>query len=178
MELDNLFSYFRTFRSVSLTTQMPPHVTIDTLLDALHDHEFMIKLNPLVITMERISLEDNPVLKAHGAASDASAYRIEESIQYFGRITFTAAFMDEADGCTVIVNAPLGLIIRSKYQARQTSALEDQGGCVSLEETGSLEANLLLMPFIKSNYESTHRHLHQDLCKHVSTIGTTGGGTL
>ena len=151
-----------------MVTKFPSGVRGSDLISVLHDHERMIRSNPLVTGLEKISLAGDPSLATDIGYADAQAYRIEEAL-LFGRIHPTVAFHDTPDGVDCVLHAPLGLVIRIRYRVSSgESDSERSGGGVVLEEISHLRGSTILMPFIRRSFEASHRTTHRLLLEQLS----------
>ncbi len=177
-------SFFRTTRQVSIITPLPSDVSPSTLIEALHDHERMLRLSPIVTGWKKIHSRQELIAGGlHCADSVADtpeadlsidAYHVQETVPYVGGISFTTSFKDVPNGLDSIVNAPLG--VRLEVSWRVVSGPGDKAGEAAnvLREECKLDGCAILMPFIKANFEKTHRTMQASLLDQLSTQNSSG----
>ncbi|KAI9678715.1 MAG: hypothetical protein M1817_005772 [Caeruleum heppii] len=133
--------------SFTLSARIPASIPTSTIIDAVHDHSFLITLSPLVTEHHQIPTDRPNVTK----------YAVTEKIHYlpFGlfpaHITFTTEFEDVDDGVKSTVHVPAGFDGTYNYQVRRS----DDGSRV-LHEEAQFTCNMLLMSFVKNTMSKAH----------------------
>ena len=165
-----------TFR---ITLPLPPSVSADTAVGALHLHSNTLTLHPLVVSFKEIPTD------AIAGASDAffsteeskpiKAYEVTESVQVVPgigswgkkRVTFPAIYQDTTDGVKTRADATGGVIVKAQWHVQQiTGASRNEGnveGGWELVEDVTFECPALLMPFVKRSAEDSHRKVCERL---------------
>lgn len=163
-------SFFQSRREVVIDQQVPSEVSRAALLAALHDHERMLKLSPLVFKSESIPAPEGKIHQSEIAGAPRKEdntvwYRVWEKVPWVGDISFTASFANRDDGVYSTVMAPMGLRMKVSW-----AVIDDTSApaVMRLHEVCELEGNTLLMPFITSTFEKTHRTMQEDLFKQLS----------
>jgi hypothetical protein len=125
-------------RSVFTTvTPLPSYVHRDTVVEGLHSHGDMIKLNPLVVKYERC---DSP---RHAPVDEFYCvwYELTDKIRYLpgisGKVSYKACFHDLPTGLQTHVYAPTGLDIQEKWSV---------GGSMPGEPRQPIELGLTNVP--------------------------------
>ncbi len=160
-------AWAETTRNLRSTHPIPAPIDPQTLISALHDHDRIIHLNPLVTDSTRITLTDDSFLATETTdPTNATAFRISDKIPWYGTISYTAAITKTAEGTDSIVNAPMGLKVWTKMRVRKADG-EDGGAQWLLEEGTVFRGNWLLMSFTVANYESSHNEMREKLFKQL-----------
>lgn len=177
-------SFFRTTNHVSIITPIPSDVSSSTLIEALHDHERMLRLSPIVTGWQKIHSRQELIgagLHCVDAVADTSegdvsidAYRVQETVPYVGGISFTTSFKDAPNGLDSIVNAPLGVRLEVAWRVVPSLADKADEAANVLREECRLQGNAILMPFIKANFEKTHRTMQTSLLHQLSSQNFPG----
>ncbi|MCJ1437975.1 hypothetical protein MMC27_007362 [Xylographa pallens] len=126
---------------ITINTPIPTNVSCTSVLAILHSPVKMILLNPLV---ESYTLIPNvtPI-----------TYSITDKLFTFFSTTYTASFTNRADGMDTVSNAAGGLLLDGHWTVAHGVLMEE------VDVTG----NALELPFVKSEIESSHQHLHTAL---------------
>ncbi|KAB8264799.1 hypothetical protein BDV32DRAFT_145475 [Aspergillus pseudonomiae] len=98
-------------------TPLPPYITRETVVEALHNHSEMIELNPLVIRHQPCRPPGfSPADEFH-----CTWYEMTDRISYLpgglvqGNVSYSGCFYDLPRGLQTHVYAPTGLDIREKW---------------------------------------------------------------
>ncbi|SMR43814.1 unnamed protein product [Zymoseptoria tritici ST99CH_1A5] len=148
-------------------TPLPAGVSREAALAQLHDHDGMIKLNPLVIRHE---VTTPPPNASQDEAENATWYEIADSISYLGlfkgEVVYKACFYNLPRGIQTHVFAPAGVDIRSKWsvcgnapgEPREPVELGSNAPRDGLyvKEELDLRCNFLMAGFVKKNLKSSH----------------------
>ena len=163
----------------TITLPLPPSVSADTAIGALHLHSNTLTLHPLVVSFKNIST--NAVAGASDAffsseeSSPIKAYEVTESVQVvpgigsWGKktVTFPAIYQDTTDGVKTRADATGGVIVKSQWHVRQNTGASGNEGNVEggweLAEDVTFECPVLLMPFVKRSAEDSHRKVCERL---------------
>lgn len=144
----------------------------------------MLRLSPIVtgwekihsrqeLTAARLNFADFVKVSSGGDVS-VDAYRVQETVPYIGGISFTTAFKDVPNGLDSIVNAPLGVRLEVSWRVVPSQADKVDEAVNVLREECKLDGYAILMPFIKANFEKTHRSMQNSLLDQLSTQSSTG----
>lgn len=164
--------FYSTFIN-TVTTAIPSDIDARRVVDLLHNHSFVITLQPIVTRHSERSREVQIV-----------CYDVWESIDLlpFGwwkqEIHFTATFEDKPDGVICRIEAPLGFGSRAEYTVRKTRSGELLSATPSTVEMGArdeagalfpgmvleeeIESNcfFLLKPFVEMTMVPVRKKLH------------------
>ncbi|MCJ1420140.1 hypothetical protein MMC32_006497 [Xylographa parallela] len=144
-----LFSLTKTIH-ITINTPIPTNVSCTSVLAILHSPVKMILLNPLV---ESYTLIPNvtPI-----------TYSITDKLFAFFSTTYTASFTNRADGMDTVSNAAGGLLLDGHWTVAYGVLMEE------VDVTG----DVLELPFVKSEIESSHQQLHTALIAEAGARGT------
>lgn len=165
-----------TFR---ITLPLPPSISADAAIGALHLHSNTLTLHPLVISFKEIPTDAvagaSDAFSSTEESSPIKAYEVTESVQVVPGISswgqktviFPAIYQDTTDGVKTRVDATGGVIVKAEWHVRQnTSASGNEGnvaGGWELVEDVTFECPALLMPFVKRSAEDSHRKVCERL---------------
>lgn len=157
-------------------TPLPFHVPRSLVIDLFHDHESMIRLNPLVTSFQRCLVPPN----ASPDEVQSIWYEITDKISYFpglsGSVTYKACLHDLPDALQTHIYAPAGVRIRGRWsvggnmpgEPRQPVELRREGvpmeGLYVREEV-DLTCNIFLSSITKKNLKAGHAELVERLLK-------------
>ncbi len=177
-------AFFRTSRQVSISTPLPSDVSPSTLIEALHDHERMLRLSPIVTGWEKIHSRQeliagglhcaDSVADTPGPDVSIDVYRVQETVPYVGGISFATSFKDVPNGLDSIVNAPFGVRLEVSWRVVPGQGDKADEAANVLQEECKLDGNAILMPFVKTNFEKTHRAMQALLLDQLSTQNSLG----
>jgi hypothetical protein len=135
----------------------------------LHDHVRMIRLNPLVIRLQKTT----PPPDASADEYDCAWYEITDEISYLpgglykGEVTYKACFNDLPNGIQTHTFAPAGLDLRGKWivggnepgEPREKLELGTDAPREGLyvREDVDMRCNFLLTGFVKKNLIKSHK---------------------
>ncbi|GMG12301.1 unnamed protein product [Aspergillus oryzae] len=117
--LSSLMTVDNTFTS---TSPLPSSIAPERVIEILHNHVTMIKMNPLVIDLQRCEPHEH----APEAERSLVWYEITDKVSYLpfdllsGQVKYKACFKDLPMGLQTVIYAPLGLRTQNKW------TLEDQ----------------------------------------------------
>lgn len=151
-------------------TPIPKGVTRDAAIGWLHDHEQMIRLNPLVLRLER----STPPPHAPADEHDCAWYEITDQINYIpgglakGEVTYKACFNDLPDGIQTHVYAPAGLELRERWSVGGSEpgekrkeprelGLDVPREGLYIKEDVDMRCSFFLTAFVKKNLSKSHR---------------------
>ncbi|KAI9708577.1 MAG: hypothetical protein M1820_003795 [Bogoriella megaspora] len=130
--------------TTSVQTPLPPTLTPDAAISALHNHPLMIRaLCPSLITH---SLES-------GDPSTSATYNVTDK-KPIGQTTYKLTLTNVEDGVNSLVNAkpPVGtLTIKGEWRVKDGMLKEDV----------EIEGNLVMRKMAKSNVDGTHPKQHE-----------------
>jgi hypothetical protein len=140
-----------------------------TAVAFLHDHVRMIRLNPLVIRLQKTT----PPPDASADEYDCAWYEITDEISYLpgglykGEVTYKACFNDLPNGIQTHTFAPAGLDLRGKWtvggnepgEPREKLELGTDAPREGLyvREDVDMRCNFLLTGFVKKNLKQSHK---------------------
>ncbi|MCJ1409754.1 hypothetical protein MMC19_003837 [Ptychographa xylographoides] len=157
-------SLLRTSFVANETTQCPPTATRAQIISLLHDHEFMVLRNPLVLSHRRVSTPHVPSHcdAASPIAAEVDSWEIEdkmtflpESIWPSSSVRYTMCFSDREDGMVMVLKAALGMVSRAVWTIEEG---EGEAGLV-LVEVSEVGVNRFVALAVKNNMHSNHEGL-------------------
>jgi len=150
------------------TTPLPPPITPSRALHALHNHDLMIDLNPLVVSHRPLSSSLPSDTKHASSGTVPSTYLITDKLPiplWPTTVSYTASFEDTSSGLRTEVHAPMGLEISGEWEVYDGDATAEppggEGGGLMLRETTTVRCNLLLMPYVRATMGKGHEELHR-----------------
>ncbi|KAE8361966.1 hypothetical protein BDV27DRAFT_166487 [Aspergillus caelatus] len=151
-----MFSYFLSLMNVennfTSTSPLPSSISPERVIEILHNHVTMIRLNPLVIDLQRCEPHED----APEAERDLIWYEITDKVSYLpfgllsGQVKYKAGFRDLPMGLQTHIYAPLGLRTKNKW------TLEDHTDEFRLREDVGMRCNMLMAPFVKRTIMASH----------------------
>ncbi|KAE8378970.1 hypothetical protein BDV26DRAFT_260346 [Aspergillus bertholletiae] len=151
-----MFSYLSSWMNAednfTSTSPLPPSIAPDRVIEILHDHATMVRMNPLVIDLQRCE----PHEYAPEAERSLIWYEITDKVSYLpfgllsGEVKYKACFEDLPSGLWTHVYAPLGL------STKNTWTVEGQIDEFQLKEDVNMECNVLMAPFVKRTIKASH----------------------
>ena len=171
----NNATMFRTTFHNNVTTPIPSDLNTSLLLALLHDHSYLITMQPIV-TRHSIRSRDQ--------ASGEITYDIWENIDLlpFGlwkrEIQFQAAFTDTDTGVVSTVEAPMGFVSSAEYVIRPAGAKDSEGndavdgataeeGGWVLEEKIESSCNVVFKWFVQGTMVPVRRKMHARILEKV-----------
>ncbi|KAB8260976.1 hypothetical protein BDV32DRAFT_148848 [Aspergillus pseudonomiae] len=154
--LSYLLSWMTVENRFTSTSPLPPSITPERVIEVLHDHVTMIKLNPLVIDLQRCE----PHKDAPATERDLVWYEITDKVSYLpfglfsGKVKYKGCFEDLPMGLQTHIYAPLGL------RTKNTWTIEDE---LQLKEDVFMTCNILMAPFVKATIKASHGPLVERL---------------
>ena len=157
---------FRTTFTNTVTTPIPPNTipSIDALIALLHDHSYLITMQPIVTRHE---------IRDRDPTTHRITYNVWENIQLlpFGlwpkEIQFTAAFTDKKDGVISYVEAPMGFVSTAEYTVKPGAEWDGEGGGWVLEERIESACNVVFKWFVQGTMVPVRRKMHQQILEKV-----------
>ena len=151
---------FRTTFTNTVTTPVPPDLPISSLTALLHDHSYLITMQPIVTRHE---------IAARDPATSRITYNVWENIDLlpFGlwkkEIQFTAAFTDKKEGVTSYVEAPMGFVSTAEYTVKPGEEWDGEGGGWVLEEKIESSCNVVFKWFVQGTMVPVRRKMHAQI---------------
>lgn len=151
---------FRTTFHNTVTTPVPPEIDGQALVACLHDHSFLITMQPIVTRHE---------IRERDAATGRIVYNVWENIDLlpFGlwkkEIQFTAAFTDKKEGVVSYIEAPLGFVSTADYTVKPGEQWDGEGGGWVLEEQIESECNVVFKWFIQGTMVPVRQKMHKQI---------------
>lgn len=168
---------------------LPSTLSPDTVLQAIHAYEPLIRPNPYLQGFERLPVNrdeivSDPFFSDDGASWNLVKYEIHDripvlpAIGWLKDVSFPAIFQSFATGVRLRAEAAAGTTVRSIYGVERAQAdgvplgtadgtrpatQSRPGGGWDLVERSHVECNALLKPFVQKQFEAGHR----DLCQKV-----------
>jgi len=181
-----------------LTTSVPIPISIppENVVQALQQPENLIELGSLLHTYKQIPTEslpekvhnDTEYFYAFDSSTPITAYEITELIPIIPGagswatkyIKFFARFQNLPDGVKAYVNASAGVTVKSVYRVifkERSAANADNGNDEEqsiqngwrLVEISSVECFALMMPFVASNLDVSHKDMLQQLLTKIES---------
>lgn len=155
---------WRTSFHTLVTTQVPQDIDAKALIEAFHDHDFIITMQPIVTRHE---------VRDRDPATGKLTYDVWENINLlpFGllkhEIQFTAAFTDKKDGTVSAIEAPMGFNSEATYTIKPGQDWDGEGGGWIIEESIESACNVLLKWFIEGTMVPVRRKMHEQILEHV-----------
>ncbi|KAH8590489.1 hypothetical protein B0O99DRAFT_634483 [Bisporella sp. PMI_857] len=140
--------------TITIDTPIPATISLSAVLDVLHDADTMIHLNPLV---KSSALTSAP-------AAIPAVYSITDTL--FGIIptTYIATFQNGPASMDTVVSAGLGITTTGHWEVTSVD-----GSSPTLHERCDVTGNVLLLPLVRSQVQSSHEQLHQALIAKLTT---------
>ena len=151
---------FRTSFHTLVTTPIPPDVDAKAIIDTLHDHSFLITMQPIVTRYD---------IKDRDPVTGQITYDVWENISIlpFGlwkyEIQFTAAFTDKKDGTVSWIEAPMGFTSEANYTVKPGEQWDGEGGGWVLEESIETTCPILFKWFVESTMVDVRQKMHQQI---------------
>lgn len=155
---------FRTTFLNNVTTSLPADVDPKTLIGLLHDHSFLITMQPIVTRHE---------IRDRDPRTGKVTYDIWEAINIlpFGlwkrEIQFTGAFTDRREGVVSEIEAPMGFLSEATYTVKPGEAWDGEGAGWVLEESIESSCNVIMKWFIEGTMVPVRQKMHQQIMEAV-----------
>ena len=178
----------RTAHTYNNSCPIPQNLSNTSVIAALHRHENLFTLQPLVSSYREISStsdsDPDPFFDASG--SPIKTYEVTENVVIvpgIGKwgthaITIILYFQDVADGVKSSAVAT-GVVVRSTFTVnksdesslvRSDDDMETSSHSSStLSESSTVECSSLLMPFVKWSMERSHQHICRKLLERIAS---------
>jgi hypothetical protein len=173
----------RTTYTFNVSYPIPHKLSTSSVIAALHRHENLLTLQPLVTSYDEIPSpnvsELDPYFDTPG--SPVKAYVVTERIVIVPGIgelgkystTIVTNFQNITNGLKTSAVASAGVVVRATYIVQQSGRNISRSGNddmetigyrgVSLSEKVTAECSSWLMPFVKHSMEGAHK----DLCRNL-----------
>lgn len=151
---------FRTTFENHVATEIPKDVDPNALISLLHDHSFLINMQPIV-TRHQIRERDPTTGKI--------TYDVWENIDLlpFGlwkhEIQFTSAFTDTREGVISDVEAALGFVSEATITVKPGENWDGEGGGWVLNEDIESSVNVMLKWFVEGQMVPVRQKMHQNM---------------
>ena len=155
---------FRTTFDTAVTTPIPADVDAKALIDSLHDHGFIITMQPIVTRYE---------IRDRDPVSGKLTYDVWENINLlpFGlwkyELQFTTSFTDKRDGTVSWVEAPMGFNSEADYTVKPGENWDGEGGGWVLEELIETSCPTLMKWFVEGTMVPVRQKMHQQIIDNV-----------
>jgi hypothetical protein len=176
--------------SLTVTGDIPLHVSPENAIRLLHDHVALILLQPLVTSAVAVPAPpgfhfSGPGEEAHFGGPNSLAhlhhYTVSETITLipgigaWGKksISFDARFLDTPEGVKGYSDAGLGVGVYSTFTVQPKEGGE--GGWV-LRQDVRAECPWLLMPLIKLSFQTAQEGWHKNVIAKLAEIRKEEGG--
>ncbi|KAH8918064.1 hypothetical protein BT69DRAFT_610324 [Atractiella rhizophila] len=126
-----------TFK-LEIRTPLPPSCRFSDILHILHDHDTMIRLNPLVVDLRLLPQEE--------AHDGRKAYEVTNK-QNFGTVKHKVLFWDERRGVRMLAHASMGFISDATWVVENGAAGEHEE--LVLVQVATITCSLFLRPFVR-----------------------------
>lgn len=154
-----------TTETIRNVTHLPRSITFAQAVEQLHNHEFLIRLDPEYVSHE--TLPSDP------ATPETKVYKITDHMNalpaglWDTTVKFEAHMTDLEDGIMWLIKAPLGLVQKTLWKCLKTESLgdehknvTDEDGEWSLVEDVEITANRMLVRTVKGKCEDNWRGTH------------------
>jgi hypothetical protein len=147
-----------------VATPIPADIDAKALITALHDHTFIITMQPIVI---RHSVRDRD------PATGKLTYDVWEAISLlpFGlwkkELQFSVAFTDTTTGTISAIQAPMGFTSEATYTVKPGAEWDGEGGGWVLEEEIESECNVVFKWFVEGTMVPVRKKMHAQILEHV-----------
>lgn len=154
---------FRTTFHNSVTTPLPADIDPISVVSLLHDHSFLITLQPIVTGHE---------FKERDPETGWMVYHVHEvvSILPFGlwqqATSFQCSFRDKQEGVATFIQAHLGINSEADYTLR-VSEHEGEGTGWVLDEQIESSCNFLLKWIVQSNMMPARKKMHEQVIEKI-----------
>lgn len=155
---------WRTSFHTEVITPVPQDIDAKALINAFHDHIFIITMQPIVTRHE---------VRDRDPTTGQITYNVWEEIGIlpFGlwkhEIQFTTSFTDKSDGTVTEVEAPMGFVSEATYTIKPGTTWDGEGGGWIIEESIESQCNVLMKWFIESTMVPVRRKMHEQILEHV-----------
>lgn len=146
-----------TTHRVTRSSALPSTVSAPSVIAILHDHDSVVRLNPLVISATDIPAPD------HASAENKALpwKKVVDEISYLpagmwkGSVEYEACFKDLENGVKASVWAPMGLTTSSAWTVAEEE-VTGEGPRLVLKEECETRCSFLMMPFVKKTQSDAH----------------------
>ncbi|MCJ1394334.1 hypothetical protein MMC18_007212 [Xylographa bjoerkii] len=135
---------------IAITTPLPANVSSTSVLSILHSPVQMITLNPLIETYSVVP-GVTPI-----------TYSITDKLLLIFSTTYSASFTNRVDGMDTVSSAAGGVTLDGHWTVADGVLTEE------VDVTG----NILVLPFVEGEIQSSHEQLHAALMAEAA-----GGGS-
>ncbi|KAK3724791.1 hypothetical protein LTR37_000839 [Vermiconidia calcicola] len=155
---------WRTSFHSLVETPIPDDIDAKALINAFHDHDFLITMQPIVTRHE---------IRDRDPESGKLTYDVWEAISVlpFGlwkqEIQFTCAFTDKKDGTISAVEAPMGFTSEATYSIKAGEQRDGEGDGWVIEESIETTCPMIFRWFVESTMVSARRKMHEQVLDHV-----------
>jgi hypothetical protein len=126
----------------SVKTTLTMNLDKEKALAAIHDHEFLIKLNPLVEQYQRVD-------------ENEATYEVTDSLEVLGLAflqTYTSTFIPQPDGVTVKTMAGMGVSIEGRWIVES----DESSGMVKISEISEVTCHWIMRSYVLSQIKWSH----------------------
>jgi len=126
----------------SVKTTLTEALDKEQALAAIHDYEFLIKLNPRVEKYQRMR-------------EDEATYEITDTLEVMGLAflqTYTSTFTPQPDGVTVKTTAGMGLSIEGRWIVES----DETAGMVKISEISEITCHWIMRAYVLSQIKWSH----------------------
>lgn len=178
----------RASHSITVQVDIPPSLSPDRVIEALHFHLNVATLQPLVQNVKMIppsQVEGTYFGRAeeeffNARPDDLDHYEVTERITVvpgigdWGKkdITFPARFQNTVNGIKSWADAPSGVTVHADWIVKPQ---EGKRGQWVLEEQATVECAPLLMPFVRKTFVGAHSDICQRLLEKIIAQGGNEG---
>ena len=155
---------FRTTFHTTVTTAIPSDVDAKAVINAFHDHGFIITQQPIVTRYE---------MRDRDPATGKLTYDVFENISLlpFGlwvyELQFTSAFTDKRDGTVTWIEAPMGFTSEAEYTVKPSEQWNGEGGGWVLEEEIETTCPVVLKWFVEGTMVPVRQKMHEQIIDSV-----------
>ena len=180
----------RTAHTHEVTCPIPLELSDRSVIAALHRHENVLKLQPLISSYNEIESDD-------GSESDPFFGELSSPIKIYKATEFVTiipgigqlgkypthllvSFQDAPDGLRSRAIAAAGVVVRATYSVRrapENSPESNDDGTDGVDHSGwtltekiVVECPSWLMPLVKGNMEGAHKNLCRDLLESLGNL--------
>lgn len=151
---------FKSTFNTLVTTPIPPDVDAKAIISALHDHGFIITMQPIVTRYE---------VQDRDPTTGKIIYDVWENINLlpFGlwkhELQFQVAFNDKSNGTVSWIEAPMGFSSEATYTVKPGIAWDGEGGGWALEESVDTTCPIIFKWFVESTMVPVRQKMHEQI---------------
>lgn len=153
------------------TAKLPRDTPRAIVVTMLHDHEFFLSCNPVLAKFELVPSPPSPpvlpaavVAKRRSPETQTITYTVTDVLHalpagiWDANVVSTYEFTDLTDGVFVRIKAPLGVVMDTLWEVRESQKDGDQPG-LELVDDSTITCNRMLLGIMKSECEGGYHKM-------------------